>query len=47
MKRIELTVSRVIPATPAEVFDVWHEEGWKFVASAIADRFAAPRRAQG
>lgn len=23
MKRIELTVSRVIPATPAEVFDVW------------------------
>jgi uncharacterized protein YndB with AHSA1/START domain len=23
MKSIELTVSRVIPATPAEVFDVW------------------------
>jgi len=23
MKRIELTVSRVIPAMPAEVFDVW------------------------
>jgi uncharacterized protein YndB with AHSA1/START domain len=23
MKRIDLTVSRVIPATPSEVFDVW------------------------
>jgi len=24
-----------------------HEEGWKFVAGAITDRFAAARRAKG